>query len=102
MTDSKFQQQKSRATNNGRPIEVKFRGHTYRIPCQEKWTIDTLEYFDEANTQPTAIVKAVRALMGEGPYKAFKDRHNTVGALNEFMQQLMETFQDTQDDSPNS
>ena len=85
--------------NADQPSKIKFRGHTYTVPAQSKWTLDTLEYLSEIDDNPLLVVKVIRELLGN-EYKAFKDRHNNVGALNDFFQEFQAVLE-RENGSPN-
>jgi len=66
----------AKAEAEGAGITVLYAGHTYEVPSQDSWDMDVL---DVAMTQPQ---KALKMVIGDEQYAAFRSRHRTVGELS--------------------
>jgi hypothetical protein len=69
---------KNDATGEAMPVE--YNGETFMVPPAEEWDIDVLEAIDEQR-----ITHALKALLGDEQYAAFRKTNKKVKALGEFM-----------------
>ncbi|MFE1763103.1 hypothetical protein ACFW81_02605 [Streptomyces angustmyceticus] len=72
------------ATKNdatGTATAIEFNGATYQVPPAEDWDLEVLEAIDDQR-----LTHALKALLGEDQYKAFRVFNRKVSNLGEFFE----------------
>jgi hypothetical protein len=92
------------ARNEAQPgLRFNYKGKSYLIPDQDDWEIELLEAMDEAqSSNPLAVVRVVKYLLGDEEWVAFKQRHPKAKELEGFMKAAMDAVgKNAGEDNPN-
>lgn len=72
-----------RAEALGEMIVVPFEGYDYEVPPVNTWDISVIEAQEAGQ-----ITRALRAVLGDTQWAAFRERHTTVGPMKDFYNKI--------------
>jgi hypothetical protein len=105
MSNSKKTRNYQRQAESARQVAgprtaIKYDGHTYKIPHQDDWSIETLDLLYDAEANPLNAIGVLRELLGN-QWDSFKTRHpNAKTHISGFMDAVQKAYEKV-GDSPN-
>lgn len=96
----KFADRKKEAQRAAEPVDVEFRGKTYRIPAPDDWSLEAMELMADAEEKPLNAVKILRELLGE-QWAKFKARNPKAADVGDFMEAFQKATDSKDGSGPN-